>query len=140
MTETETQPLRASMSPVDIAAGIAKDAQENLDGLDVVSIGPMWLGDAEQIEVYAVVPKDAGKDFAANIVTLGTTESPFLAEINRTALILSLEKLFGRVHIFSDRLAFAKYCQKQWPSENVDRVVASIVRNRGLNYFPAQNS
>lgn len=32
----------------------------------------MWLGDAEQIEVYAVVPKDAGKDFAANIVTLGT--------------------------------------------------------------------
>jgi hypothetical protein len=77
------------MSPVDIAVGIAKDAQENLDGLDVVSIGPMWLGEADQIEVYAVVPKDGGKDFAANIVTLGTTESVFLAQINRQALIIA---------------------------------------------------
>jgi len=30
-------------------------------------------------------------------------------------------------------LAFAKYCHKEWPSENVDRVFASIVRNRGLD-------
>jgi hypothetical protein len=28
--------------PLRIAEAIAKDAQENLDGLDVVSIGPMW--------------------------------------------------------------------------------------------------
>jgi hypothetical protein len=48
MSETEKQPLPPSMSPVDIAAGIAKDAQENLDGLDVVSVGPMWLGDASK--------------------------------------------------------------------------------------------
>jgi hypothetical protein len=102
MTETETQPLPPSMSPVDIATGIAKDAQENLDGLDVVSISPMWLGDADKIEIYAVVPKDGGTDFAANIVTLGTTENPFLAQINRQALVITLEQLFGRVQIFGD--------------------------------------
>jgi hypothetical protein len=56
MTETETQPLPPSMSPVDIAASIAKDAQEKLDGLEGVSIGPMWLGDAEQIEVCPRIP------------------------------------------------------------------------------------
>jgi hypothetical protein len=35
--------------------------------------------------------------------------------------------------LFGDELAFAKYCQKEWPTENVDRVVASVVRNRWLN-------
>jgi hypothetical protein len=96
----------------------------------------MWANDVggeTYIEVYAVLPKDGGKDFAANIVTLGTIESPLLAQVNRTALIIALETYFGRVHIFGDELAFAKYCQKEWPNENIDRVVASIVRNRGLN-------
>jgi len=37
------------------------------------------------------------------------------------------------VQIFGDELAFAKYCQKESPNENIDRVVASIARNRGLN-------
>jgi len=36
-------------------------------------------------------------------------------------------------HLLDDELAFAKYCQKEWPSESVDRVVGSIVRNRRLS-------
>jgi hypothetical protein len=54
------------MSPQDIANGIAEGAQKNLDGLDVISIGPMWANDVDgqtYIEVYAVLPKDGGKDF-----------------------------------------------------------------------------
>jgi hypothetical protein len=74
------------------------------------------------------VPKDASKDFAANVVRLGTTENPFLAEINRTALILSLEKPFGRVQIFGDELAFAKYCQKEWLDERADQALAEMVQ------------
>jgi hypothetical protein len=58
----------------------------------------MWA--KTYIEVYAVPPKDGGEDFAANIVTLGTIENPFLAQINRTALILALEGLFGRVRFW----------------------------------------
>jgi hypothetical protein len=34
-------------------------------------------------------------------------ESPFLAQINRKALITALETHFGRVQIFGDELAFA---------------------------------
>jgi hypothetical protein len=64
MTETEQQPPPPSMSPEDIARRIAKEAHENLEGLDVVSVGPMRTGESELIELYAVVPKDGRKDFA----------------------------------------------------------------------------
>jgi hypothetical protein len=37
------------------------------------------------------------------------------------------------VQIFGDELAFAKYCQKKWPDEKLDRVVVDIIRKRGLN-------
>jgi hypothetical protein len=41
---TETEQLGPLLTPSDIAAGIAKDAQENLAGLDVVSVGPLFAG------------------------------------------------------------------------------------------------
>jgi hypothetical protein len=44
-TETDTQTPPPSMMPADIAQGIAKDAQENLDGLDVVNV-PTYGGSA----------------------------------------------------------------------------------------------
>ena len=45
-------------SPEDIAKRIAKEAQENLEGLDVVTVGPMRTGESGLIELYAVVPKN----------------------------------------------------------------------------------
>jgi hypothetical protein len=56
-----------------------------------------------------------------------------MAAVYRTALIVALEEFFGRVQIFGDALTLAKYCQKEWPSESIDRLVAEIVRGRGLN-------
>ena len=46
---------------------------------------------------------------------------------------MALETHFGHVQIFRDELAFAKYREKEWPSEQADRVVAGIVRNRLKN-------
>jgi hypothetical protein len=37
------------------------------------------------------------------------------------------------VQIFGDELAFAKYCQKEWPDERMNQVVAGIIHRRGLN-------
>jgi hypothetical protein len=39
------------------------------------------------------------------------------------------------VQIFRE-LAFAKYRQKEWPNENIDRIAAGIERNRGLTDDP----
>jgi len=41
-TETEQQTLGPSLQPGEIAAGIAKDAQENLAGLEVVNVGSIF--------------------------------------------------------------------------------------------------
>jgi hypothetical protein len=62
MTETEQQPLPPSPQPADIAAGIAKDAQENLGGLDLVSVGPLFAeprpgGGGVRYSVLVVVPE-----------------------------------------------------------------------------------
>jgi hypothetical protein len=56
-----------------------------------------------------------------------------MATVYWTALIVALEEFFGRVQIFGDTLTLAKYCQKEWASEGIDRAVAEVVRNRGLN-------
>jgi hypothetical protein len=56
-----------------------------------------------------------------------------VAQINWTALIMALETDFGRVQIFSDEPTFAKYCQKEWPNQRMDQVVANIMGKRGLN-------
>ena len=66
-------------------------------------------------------------------VTLAHVQDVLLAQVNRTALIMALETHFGRVQIFGDELAFGKYVQKEWPNGKMDRVVANIIRNRGLN-------
>ena len=42
MTETEQQAPGPSLQPSEIAAGIAKDAQENLAGLHVVNVSHMF--------------------------------------------------------------------------------------------------
>jgi hypothetical protein len=83
--------------------------------------------------VYVFVPERDNKDYASSQILLDIAADPFMAAVYRTALIVALEELFGRVQIFSDELAFAKYCQKEWPSENIDKVVAGLVRQRGLN-------
>jgi hypothetical protein len=36
------------MMPADIAQGIAKDAQEHLAGLDVISVGPIFADEYER--------------------------------------------------------------------------------------------
>jgi hypothetical protein len=87
----------------DAAARIAKDGQENLDGLDVVSVGPMWANDVDgetYIELYAVVPDHEGDDFVVRLITLAHVQDVLLAQINHTALIMALETHFGRVQIF----------------------------------------
>lgn len=69
-----------------------------------------------------------------NLVTVAYAQDTLLAQVNRTALIMPLETHFGRVQIFSDELAFAKYCQKEWPNQRMGQVVTNIIRKRGLNY------
>ena len=64
---------------------------------------------------------------------LDIAQDPFMAVVYRTALIIALEEFFGCVQIFGDELTLAKYCQKEWPTERMDQIVASMVRNRGLN-------
>lgn len=70
---------------------------------------------------------------ATNLITLAHVQDILFAQINRTALIMTLETHFGRVQIFGDELAFAKYCQKEWPDERMNQVVAGIISKRGLN-------
>jgi hypothetical protein len=113
---------------------MAKDAQENHAGLDVVTVSPAFtdeVGGELYRRLYVIPPNRAGDDFVGHRITLAHVQDLLLAELNRTALILALEPLFVRVQIFGGELAFAKFCQKEWPSENVDRVVAGIVRKRG---------
>ena len=72
----------------DIALGVAKDAQENLGGLDVVSVGPIFadkMGGDLYLQLYAVLPNGAGDDFAVPPITLAHVEHLLLAQINRTA-------------------------------------------------------
>jgi hypothetical protein len=47
-----------------------------------------------------------------------------LAQVNRTTLIMALETHFTRMQIFGDELAFATSCQKKWPDDRLNRVVA----------------
>jgi hypothetical protein len=93
------------------------------------------MGGLPCLHVYTVLLKDRGSGSASIIVTLSVAHEPFFAQINRTALIIALEALFCRVQIFGGALAFAKYCQREWPNENFDSVAASIVRNRVFKYM-----
>jgi hypothetical protein len=66
-------------------------------------------------------------------IMLEVAQDSFMAAVYRTALVVALEEFFGHVQIFGDELTLAKYCQKEWPTERMDQIVASMVRNRGLN-------
>jgi hypothetical protein len=57
------------MIPADIAQGIAKDAQEHLGGLDVISLGPIfadeYAGDRYRqlyTQLYTMLPDHEGDD------------------------------------------------------------------------------
>jgi hypothetical protein len=87
----------------------------------------------QYLHCYVLLPKDGGKTFAANVIMLSHVEEPWLGMVNRNALIVALEPCFARVQIFGDELAFAKYCQGQWPSDAMNKVVSNIIQARGLN-------
>jgi hypothetical protein len=73
MTETEQQTLPPSRQPADIAAGIAKDGQENLAGLEVVSVGSIFASDVGgelYLQLYIALPNRAGDDFVVHLITL----------------------------------------------------------------------
>jgi hypothetical protein len=86
-----------------------------------------------QYSVIAIVANRDGKDFSTSYVVLDIGQDPFMAIVYRTGLIIALEEFFGRVQIFGSELTPAKYCQKEWPGESIDRAVTELVRERGLN-------
>jgi hypothetical protein len=95
-----------------------------------------WRGQGSELyaQLYIVLPNRAGDDFVVHLITLAHVQDALLAQVNRTAMIMALETHFGRVQIFSDELAFPKYCQKEWPNvRRMDQVVAGIICKRGLN-------
>ena len=100
------------MMPADIAQVVAKDAQEHLGGLDVISISPIfadeYAGDA-YLQLYAVLPNREGDDFVTNLVTLAYVRDTLPAQVNRTTLIMALETHFGRVQILATSWHSQKY-------------------------------
>jgi hypothetical protein len=70
-----------------VAAVIAKDARDNLAGVDVVSVGPVWAELAPggmQYIVFVIVAKCGGKDFSTSHVMLDIAPNPFMATVYRT--------------------------------------------------------
>jgi hypothetical protein len=86
-----------------------------------------------QYSVVVIVPERNGKDYSSSHIMIDVAQDPFMATVYRTALVVALVEFFGRVQIFGDELAFAKCCQKEWPDERINQVVAGIIRKRGLN-------
>ena len=72
----------------DVAAVIAKDARENLAGVDVISVGPLYgelaPGGVAQYSVVVIVPKRGGKDCSWIYVMLDVAQDPFMANVYRT--------------------------------------------------------
>ena len=79
------------------------------------------------------MPDRDGKDFVPSQVILDVTQNYMVACVNQLSLISAFEDHFTRVQIFGTELALAKYCQKEWPSAEMDQAVAEMVRERGLN-------
>jgi hypothetical protein len=130
MTETEQAEAawRTAMTMPAVAELIAKDARENLAGVEVVSVGSVFAREIQGVQCYAVVaivPDRDGKDFVPAEVVLDTSQNYLVASVRRMTLIACLEELFARVQIFGTELALAKYCQKEWPSEEMDQAVWS---------------
>jgi hypothetical protein len=57
MSETEQAEaaLRMALAMPDVAAVIAKEARENLGGLDVVSVGSVFAREIQGVQCYLVV-------------------------------------------------------------------------------------
>jgi hypothetical protein len=139
MTATSTPTLDMPPNMRDVSARIANYARENLEGVDVVSVGPLFgeIGEMAsggvQYSVVVIAPERGGKDFAPYYVMLDVAQDPFMAAVYRKGLIVALEEFFGRVQVFGNELTLAKYCQEEWPSEGIGRLVADLMRTRGLN-------
>jgi hypothetical protein len=106
-----------------------------LAGLDAVHAGSIFadeIGGELYLQVYVALPNRAGDDFVAHLITLAHVKDVLLAQINRNALIMALETHFGRVQISSSELAMAKYCQKEWPSDSINQVVAGLISRREI--------
>jgi hypothetical protein len=104
--------LQNVMNPQAIAEGIAKDARDNLDGVEVCHVGPLFVDEddnCQYLHCYVLLPKDGGKTFAANVITLSHVEEPWLGMVNRNALIVALE------------------------FDTINQVVTGLIRSRGLN-------
>jgi hypothetical protein len=102
MTATGTPTLDMLLNMRNVAAVIAKDARENLAGVDVVSV-PLWgelAPGGMQYSVFVIVPERDGKDYSSSHIMLDVAQDPFMATVYRTALVVALEKFFGRVRIF----------------------------------------
>jgi hypothetical protein len=55
-----------------VAAVLAKDASENLAGVDVISVGPLYaeqMPGGMQYSVVVIVPERGGTDFAPSLAT-----------------------------------------------------------------------
>jgi hypothetical protein len=114
------------------AAKIADYAREELDGVDVVSVGSVFAREIQGVQRYlvvAIVPDRDGKDFVPSQVILDVAQNYMVAAVNRLSLISSLEDHFVRVQVFGTELVLAKYCQKEWPSENINKVVRASCAN-----------
>jgi hypothetical protein len=95
-----------------VAAKIANDASENLAGVHVVSVGPVFaelVPGGMQYSVIVIVPERGGRDFAPRHVMLDVAPDPFMATGYLTALIVALEEFFGRVQVFGDELTLAHH-------------------------------
>jgi hypothetical protein len=79
----------------------------------------------------AIVPDRDGTDFVPTEVVLDTSQNYLVASVHRMTLIACLEELFARVQIFGTELALAKYCQKEWPRQYKDEVIAEMKRGLG---------
>ena len=119
MSATSTPTLDMLPTMRDAAARITKDAQENLAGIDVVSVGPLLVESVSggfQYSIVAIVPDRDAKDFTPSLVLLDIADHPFMAAVYRTALIVALEEFFGRVQIGG--------ADRQWQAAPVCRVRA----------------
>jgi hypothetical protein len=85
-----------------------------LASVDVIGVRPPFAepgpGDV-QCGVVVIVPERSGKDFAPGFVMLDIAQGPFMATAYRTALIVALERFFGR----------SRFSARIWRSPNTAR-------------------
>ena len=73
---------------------IANYAREELAGVDMISVGPLFAEPGPggvQYRLLVIVPEGIGKHFAPNFVMLDIAQDPFMATVYRTAFIVALE-------------------------------------------------